>query len=84
MFHSPTEFHLLSLFDIDKKTEVNYKPGFRTTKIQHSHILTEGKKKKKKRIINNIKSSLFFSNVIVEFCINFQRIHAEAKVLQKE
>jgi hypothetical protein len=49
MVHNPTEFHLLSLLDTEKKTEAKYKPGFRATKISSSHILTKKKERKKER-----------------------------------
>jgi hypothetical protein len=71
MVHNPTEFHLLSSLDTDKKTEAKYKLGFRAPKILYSfsHILTK-KQERKKRNINNIRGALFFSNVIAESCVN--------------
>jgi len=72
MVYNPTEFHLLSLLDNDKKTGPKYKPGFRATKISSSHILTK-KTERKERNKNNIKSALIFSDVIVESSVNFPK-----------
>ena len=70
MVHNPTEFHLLRLLDTHKKTEAKYNLGFQATRILSSHILTK-KTERKKRKISNIESVPFFSNVIVESCVNF-------------
>jgi hypothetical protein len=48
MVHNPTEFHLLSILDTDKKIEAKYKRGFGATRISSSHILTKKERKRER------------------------------------